>query len=391
MNRSLTALFAAAEALLVVAIGIAIPLAPLTVLWGAQYGFGGDWAVFWRVSADAWLIGHGVDVTVIPDADASAAVGLPLAETPFAITLAALGFGLLTLLLAVRAGRRIAEAEHLVVGSIASLAVFAAAAALIGVTAAHEAARPSLWQSAVLPAAVFAVGLALGALRERGRRLRLSPRLSEPVRAVIAASLRGGTAAAAMVLTASALVLTAAILLGYGRIIGLYQGLHTEVLGGIVVTLGQFAVLPNLVIWTASWLIGPGFAIGVGSAVSPLGTQLGPLPALPVLGALPAGDVPFGLLGLLVPVIAGFLAGALAGLRLREVLGGLGTVLTGLGIGLIGGVLLGLLSAASAGAAGPGRLAQVGPEPWVVGAVAALELGLAAMAGLATTLRREPD
>lgn len=389
MNRSLTALFAGAEALLVVAIGIAIPLAPLTVLWGAQYGFGGDWAVFWRVSADAWLIGHGVDVTVVPDADAAAVLGFPDAVAPFTITIAALGFGLLTLLLAVRAGRRIAEAEHLVVGSIASLLVFAAASGVIGMTAAHESARPSLWQAVALPTAVFAVGLGIGALRERGRRLRLPQRLDERAAAVLGAALRGGAAAAAMVMLASALVLTAAIMLGYGRIIGLYQGLHTEVLGGVIVTLGQVAVLPNLVVWTASWLIGPGFAIGAGSAVSPLGTHLGPIPAVPVLGALPPGELAFGLLGLLVPVVAGFLVGALAGARLREVLGGPATVLTGAAIGLVGGALLGLLAAASAGAAGPGRLAVLGPDPWAVGAVAALELGIAAMLGLASTLRRE--
>ena len=38
MNRPLTALFAALEALLVVGIGIGIPLVPLTILWAAQYG-----------------------------------------------------------------------------------------------------------------------------------------------------------------------------------------------------------------------------------------------------------------------------------------------------------------------------------------------------------------
>ena len=29
-----------------------------------------------------------------------------------------------------------------------------------------------------------------------------------------------------------------------------------------------------------SWLVGPGFAIGAGSFVSPVGTALGPLPAM---------------------------------------------------------------------------------------------------------------
>ena len=112
MNRRLTALFAAFEALLVVAIGVGIPLAPLTVLWGAQFGFGVDWGAFWRASVDIWLIGHGVDVTVTLDPTTAAALGYPGAGDPFTITIAALGLGMLTLMLAVRAGRRVAETRY---------------------------------------------------------------------------------------------------------------------------------------------------------------------------------------------------------------------------------------------------------------------------------------
>ena len=37
----------------------------------------------------------------------------------------------------------------------------------------------------------------------------------------------------------------------------------------------------------AAYLSGPGFAVGVGTEVSPLTSTLGPLPAVPALGALP--------------------------------------------------------------------------------------------------------
>jgi len=150
-------------------------------------------------------------------------------------------------------------------------------------------------------------------------------------------------------------------------------------------------VLPNVVIWAASWLIGPGFALGTGSMVSPLATAVGPLPAVPVLGALPQGDLPFAFVGLLVPVIAGFLAGALVGSRVtarfatssRTLL----VVVTGASTGLVAGILLGLLAWASAGGVGPGRLAQVGPDPLLVGGFAALEIGVAAILGMASTVR----
>ena len=82
MNRRLTALLAAFEALLVVAIGVAIPLLPLTLLWAFQYGLAIDWTVFWRASVDIWLLGHGVDVRLTLDPLAAAALGLPGAEAP---------------------------------------------------------------------------------------------------------------------------------------------------------------------------------------------------------------------------------------------------------------------------------------------------------------------
>jgi hypothetical protein len=56
--------------------------------------------------------------------------------------------------------------------------------------------------------------------------------------------------------------------------------------------------------------------------------------------------------------------------------------MTGLAIGIVGGVLLGLLAWVSGGAAGPGRLADVGPNALLVGLFAALEFGVPATIGL---------
>src|SRR5690606_30762586 len=133
---------------------------------------------------------------------------------------------------------------------------------------------------------------------------------------------------------------------------------------GIAVTVGQLAFLPNLVIFAASWLVGPGFAIGAGSSVSPIATQLGPLPAVPFFGALPSGDLAFGFVGLLVPVLAGFLVAAILRPRLVESLDVdrplLWLIGTGAAAGVVAGLLLGGLAAVASGAAGPGRLGEVG-------------------------------
>ncbi|MBN9605958.1 MAG: hypothetical protein J0G30_05040 [Actinomycetales bacterium] len=405
MTRRLTVVFSAFEALLAIAIGLALPLAPLTLLWAVQFGFGPPWADIGRAGVDVWLLGHGVDVRFTLDPALAATLGLPGAADPVPVTLALLGGALVTLLLAVRAGERLAESGRAVLGIPVAVAVVALVSGGLAMLVALPAARPSFSQAVVLPALVFAAGAVVGAVRGSARagasgtgdgrgpsRLAAWARerwadLPALPRLVAVDALRAGAATAALTIAVSALVLALALAAAYADVIRLYEALHTEWLGGLLVTAGELALLPDLVIWTASWLIGPGFALGTGSHVSPLGTALGPVPPIPVLGALPSADLAFAYAGLLVPVGAAFLIGV--GVRRahdgRRRAAGLErarageTVLLALAGGVATGLALGLLAAAASGAAGPGRLQQVGPDPLAVGLVAAAlaALGLA--------------
>ena len=405
MSRRLTVLFSMFEAVLTVAVGIALPLVPLTILWAAYFGFGVDWLVFWRGALDVWLLGHGVDVTFRLDEVTASALGIAGAEAAVPVTIALLGGALLTLLLAARAGRRIAEAGHRMLGALG--AIVAVALVSFGLTAVslHDDARPSLLQAAILPAFVYALGLALGLLRERVRQRApregwRDGRLDPGVRAAALGAVRAGLGAAALTIAASAVVFAAALVLRYAEVIRLYESLHGEVLGGAVVTAAEFAILPNLVVWTASWLLGPGFAVGLGSTVSPLGTVLGPIPALPILGAVPPEVGAFGYLGLLVPVVEAFLVGAAARRRMlldaaedraAPVRGPVALLGTVLGAGVLGALVMAGLAAASAGSAGPGRLALVGPDPLAVGIVALIEFSVAIGLGFLVADRRRRD
>lgn len=397
MTRRLTVLFASLEALLVAGIGVAIPLAPLTLVWALHFGFAPAWPVFWRAAVDVWLLGHGADVTFTLDEATATAVGLPQVG-PVIVTIALLGFALLTLLLGVRAGGRVAETGHRLLGELTAFVVFALASFGITASALHPLARPSLWQGTVLPAAVFGAGLLIGVLLAGPDRRPGAPGSSVrdwiadqrvDVRAGVSAAFRAGLGSVAILLTGAAVAVAALLVLRFAELIRLYEALHTEVLGGIALTLAQLAILPNLVIWAAAWFVGPGFALGAGSQVSPLGTEVGPVPAIPVLGAVPTGDPPFGLAGVLLPVVAGFLAGVAVRPALARALGRI-PVLAGLGValggGAIGGLVLGVLAAASGGSAGPGRLAEVGPDPVLVGLVAAGELAIAIGIGLAVSV-----
>lgn len=404
MNRTTVALLAALEALIAVAVGLGIVLVPLTILWAVQFDLGIDWAVFFKAAANVWLLGHGVDLTVTLPATTVAALGLPAASAPFQVTVALLGFALLALLFGLRTGLRAAQTPYWRTGVASAIIVYGLLGTVIAMSAGSALVAFPLWQGALLPTFVFALGIAIGAgigiARQthgdadavaRGIRARFIA-LAPATRDGILAALRGGTAATALLLAAAAVLTALLVVVNFGTIVGLYEGLHAGALGGSVLTLGELALLPNLVVWAASWLVGPGFALGAGSSVGPMGTQLGPIPSLPLFGVLPHGEFVFGFLGLVVPLICGYLAGVLVRSRTVAVPGSARmagwSAVTALGIGAVAGVELGLLAWWSSGAFGPGRLHEVGPNPWLVGLFAAIEVAVAAAIGLLTRARR---
>ncbi|KQO94443.1 cell division protein PerM [Leifsonia sp. Leaf264] len=391
MNRITTALIAALEALVVVAVGIGIPLVPLTILWATTLGMASDWVPFWRASVDVWLVGHGVDLTVrLPEALATT-TGLPDAAEPFTITIALLGFAVITALSGLRVGRRSVISGDRLLGIAVAAVTFAVLAALVALSAATTVATPAAGQAVVIPVAVYLFAMIIGSEWELQRlpadrwdaaarwvrgRIGAWPQV---VRGGIAAASRGAAVAVAGVIGVAATVVAVMLVTHYATITALYETLQAGAIGGIAITLLQLALLPNLVIWGAAWLIGPGFLIGTGSSVAPGGTVLGTVPGLPVLGALPQGEPAIGILGVLVPMAFGVAAGWLAHRRVPSVATRLELTAVGVGTGVIAGIVFGLLAWWSGGAIGPGRLVSVGPEPWLVGLLAAAEIAVPAV------------
>ena len=403
MNRITTALLAALEALIVVAIGVGIALVPLTILWGTHYGLGIDWFVFWRAAVDVWLLGNGVDLAVQLPIETISALNLPGAESPFSLTFALLGFALLAILLGVRTGRRAAGTGYSFTAAGAAILSYGLLAALLTFSAGTAVVTPAPVQGVLLPTLIFAGGVLIGlagapraapslpgwASRPLGAQLR---RIPAEVQSQLAAALRGGTAAVAGIMIVSGLAVFVSVLANFATVIGLYETLQADVMGGIALTIAQLAFIPNVVIWAASWFVGPGIALGAGSSVSPLGTTLDAVPGLPLFGALPHGTLEFGFLGLLVPVLVGFVSAVLVrqslDKRANAPHGSARMLITGALMGVVAGILLGLLSWWSAGAMGPGRLTEVGPNPLLVGALTTVEVGVAAALGMLVGGRR---
>ncbi len=199
-------------------------------------------------------------------------------------------------------------------------------------------------------------------------------------------------AALLVVVAGAAAVLAVALWQGRARVTEMVAALDGGWPAAVLLVALHLIYLPNLVLACASWALGAGITLGDGSLVTLSSTDLGLLPALPVLGALPQpGPVPWqAALWLLVGVAAGAVAGvvvALAGPRARfdetAVVGGVA--------GVVAGVLVAVACALGAGGLGTDRLATIGARSPEIFLFAPSILGLAGLAaGLVVGLIRRP-
>jgi len=341
------------------------------------------------------LAAHGVPILFAASKFAT------LSVPAFTYSFLPLGFSFFVGLAAFRLGRQLVFAEFLWPGWLGATSAYAAATWVFASTASNQAVAPDSWLALVLPPTFFFAFLVLGSLTARvpagasaeliGQRdrirawgQRVASSLGFGFRAILTPALRAGTAIVLMILLVSALALGVLFALNWIQITQLYESLQVSFLGGLMLTVGQLAALPNLVVFGASWLTGVGFSIGEGSHVSPMGTDLGPIPVVPMLGALPVGEMPFGLVAILVPMLATFVATILVRKHLDEVrfhfaYAWSAAFSVGLSIAAVAALELALLGAAASGSAGPGRLHEVGANPWMLGLVTFVEVGVVAV------------
>jgi len=162
------------------------------------------------------------------------------------------------------------------------------------------------------------------------------------------------------------------VLAGRTTITDIIGSLGLDAVGGGVLALAEVAFVPNLVVWALSWLAGPGFHVGTGTVFSGAEVVSGPLPAIPLLGALPQPDAAGGLLTA-VPLVL-VVAGVVAGWWLRRRLVAArwtDAVLACVAAAVAAGGGAGLLVVLASGALGPGRMADVGASWLAVGAAVA--------------------
>ena len=383
-----------------------VVIAPIVAVW-ATSGFGSaGFDVLARLAGQAWLVIHGVPLYLTTVGEGSAA--RPETGT---LSLLPLGLTLIPFLLAWRAGRRLARASYtdqLWQALLGSWLVYAGFGIATGFICRTEDVEVFLWWAGLLPLVPFGLGMVIGARREAGSWSRLIgvdavdwiARTSQHARwagSYLASAAKAGFVAVIAALAISSALLAVDLFIHWNLVVAVYEALDAGPVGGAALTIAQLGFLPNLAVFALAWLTGSGFALGVGSQVGPLGTAVGPLPTIPVFAAIPSGPLDFGPVALVVPVLAGVLAGwwflregenhfdewLSIKLHVRWLTAAASTLFLALIVGAAAGVLAAALAWLARGSAGIGRLTDIGPDPLWTAVWLAAEVGVGVVIGYA--------
>ena len=383
--------------------------AAMSAVWATK-GFGDmEFSSVAAMSAHLWLLIHGVPL------DLAAAFGASAGT----MTLVPLGLSILPLLLCYRSGRRLArasyEGEFLIPVLSGSVTYALISSAMYGWASPHPQPLQAL-NAALVPLGIVVAGLMWGGYREaRSLSRMVGVDTAEQISQMSQYSRWAGSYAWAVVRAAvvafvalvglGAVLLGIGILAGWSQVVATYQELHAGAVGDTAVTLLQLGFLPNLVIYAIAWSTGAGFSFGAGTSVGLTSSDAGTLPMLPILGAVPESMGTFGLVGLLVPLGAGAIAGWWflregedhldEWVALKVPFRPLSVLISAVVLGVMTGIMTSFgalwLGWISYGSLGIGRFTEVGAEPLTFAAHTALTVGAGVTFGMLLSRALVPD
>jgi Family of unknown function (DUF6350) len=344
---------------------VASYLAAVVLLAGLAAAGGVDGSVEWmaRAGAMGWLAAHHVPLSI----DGAPLGVLPLLPTLLVGALIARG----AIGVADRCGiHRPADAGW-VAGAIAGThGVLGAVLALVA-TPTTVTADPA--QAAVGCALVAGVAAGLGLAGPCGllpAALRQAP---DWVRPGLVAGLWG----LAVLLTAGLATVLIALVVSAPEVARMSGSDAGSVLGLAVLSIGY---LPNAAIAGLSWLAGPGLSVGALS-VSPVAVHAGPVPAVPLLAALPQSPVqPWWGIALVVPLLVGAAVGRLCVAAGHDLPQRLRVLVVAATVLALGSAVLGALAGGRLGAA------AFDPVDVPFGTLAVAVLAATLLGGCAATL-----
>ena len=376
-------------------------LVPIILIWFVESDGRLELIIAVRVAVYCWLLAHGVPI------DVSAGELASIEFDAFQLTGLPLGYSLLIFLLLVAFGHRLSSLPVLWPSWLIGTMTYSALGFGANLLALNPEVSVADWQALLFPGFWFVLlvgGTSLFSSRfelirgtggleaperksVRGLFARWQKRLHWSLRSVVSPAVRGGLITLLLMLLVISLWLSIQLAINWLEVIRLYEGLQLTALGVLIVTLAQLFLIPNLISWGIAWLSGIGFAIGAGSSLSPLGSQVGPLPALPVFAALPEASSN-SILFVLVPVGCAMLATLLIRRHSEDMRWEYATrtsaaTALALGMATVVAVTVFVLVTLSSGSFGPGRLSAVGANAALVAVVTWLQVFLGSIfAGL---------
>jgi hypothetical protein len=400
MNARLNAFATVLDVVVLVGLGLGLLFAPLTFVWAFDDGFATDLLLSWAIAVDGWMLGHGVPLTLTLDPTLAQSLSLGESSSTFVVDIALLGLGLITLLWGYRIGRRSGTRIYPVstwfvaVGTLVALSFV-----MVFFLPAHMVTM-ELMDALVRPALFLAAGLALATWvgsRAPGGRV-LEGALPETLLAVMRTGVKTAGASVLGLVALASLAIAGLVLWSFGTMIVLYESLQPGVWGIITLSIAQLALLPTAIIWGAMWMVGPGFALGTGALVSPLGTTVQAVPALPLLGIIPSTPPMGAIMIVAVPLAVSFIAGVAATTMLLGNNPGdlwrnvgdtefhhqpLVQILAASAVaGALGSFAGFVLASMTSGSAGPGRFQNVGADPAQIALWWGLEIFVGVLLGL---------
>jgi hypothetical protein len=337
------------------ALGLVIGIVPLLLTWIATPSSGLTWPEASRLGGLIWVVAQGTPV----------AIG--------AVTYSLLPWGLaaIPLLLLGYAGgwaaRRasVRSTRELIALVAAGVLAYSVVVGVVASTTARADSSTGTVDAILRGVLLSTAALAWGATRSSG--LRLADVAPGPALLVTRAGLLGALA----ILGAGAVAAAAATLVRVDDAVTMAQSLHAGVWGGLALLLLGLAYVPVAIVWSSSYLLGAGFAIGPSVVVSPFIPVTSPtqLPPFPLLASVPQSATPVAWALPLVGIAAGVLVG-LAVARGARKESRLTRLALALGAAAVTALVLLAASYLADGSLGDVRLAHLGPRAATVGLLA---------------------
>jgi hypothetical protein len=265
-----------------------LPLAFITLIaWATAGSASGTTADPIRAALWIWLATHHVhfDLALSPSGVAGYLSYLPIA-------------GLLLPIAALRAGfKRVVSKLDGDYSNLTGVRLFFALfygtlTAMIAIFSSSAGVQPQWWM-----AAIFAFLIALGSSFIADRSISLAMPVILALRIV------------ALLLGFGFLIYTIAFFANFGQATLITQVLAPGIFGSILLLILNLLYLPNVALAALSYISGAGFAVGAGTHLSPITQDIGQIPALPLLAALPVNSNKWFLLFSIVIIALGALLG----------------------------------------------------------------------------------